>query len=130
MLQWRHVAHRWNPIIGKIRIHRPTLVDLQSFGERVADPLSKAAFNLSLGAERIDHGAAVGSDDELKNLYLAGFRIDVNLRGLGTVVVSAGLVAEAGAVRKHGVGVEAAGADDGRAVVAEQARPGDIRNGQ
>ena len=53
-------------------------------------------------------------------------RIDVHLGGLGAVIVGTGLVAEAGAVGQHGVGVEAARADDRRAVVAEQPRARDI----
>ena len=62
----------------------------------------------------------------MQNFHLSGLWVDVDLRRLNTVVVGAGLVAEAGAVGQHGVGVEAARADDRRAVVAEQPRARDI----
>ncbi len=126
MLERRHVAHGGNPIVGKVRIDRPAFIDLQTFGKRIAEPLGQTAFDLTFGADGINHRAAVRGDDHLQNFHLAGFRIDVNLGGLDTVIIRAGLVAEARAVGQHRVGVETARADDGRAVVAEQTRARDI----
>ncbi len=119
MLQRRHVAHGGDAVVGKIWIERPAFIDLQTFGKRVADALRQPAFDLAFGADGIDHRAAVGGDDHLQYFNLAGLRIDMDLRRLNAVIVSARLVTEARAVREHRVGVETAGTDDRRAVMAE-----------
>ena len=119
MLQRRHVAHGGDAIVGKIWIERPAFVDLQTFGKRVANSLRQPALDLAFGADGIDHGAAVGGDDHLQDFNLAGLRIDMDLRCLNAVIVSARFVTEARAIREHRVGVEAAGTDYRRAVMAE-----------
>ena len=129
MLQRRHIAHGRDAVIGEIRVYRPSFVDLQPFRERVANALSQPAFDLAFGADRIDYRAAVRRDDKAENCDLSGFRIDVNLGGLGAVIVRAGSIAKARAIGQHGIGIETTRADNRCAVVTEQPRACDIGNG-
>src|SRR5215510_4675552 len=128
MSQRRHIAHGWNTIVGEIRVYRSSFVDLQSFRERVSDALSQPAFDLSFGADRIDDRAAVRRNDKVEDFDLSGFRIDVNLGGLGAVIIGAGLVTKARAIGQYRVGIETTRADNRCAVVTEQPRARDVRN--
>src|SRR5262245_23911222 len=120
MQQRRHIAHGWNPVVGEIRVYRSSFVDLQSFRERISDSLSQPAFDLAFGAYRIDDRAAVRRNDKLEDFDLSCFRIDLNLGGLGAVIIGAGLVAKARAIRQYGICIETTRADNRRAVVTEQ----------
>src|SRR5512132_3436508 len=120
MLQRRHIAHGRNAVIGKIWIYRPSFVDLQSFRERVSNALSQPAFDLAFGAYGIDDRAAVRRNGIVEDFDLSGFRIDVNLGGLGAVIISARLVAKARAIGQYRIGIETTRADNRCAVVTEQ----------
>src|SRR5262245_10071994 len=128
MLQRRHVAHGRNPVIGEIRVHRPSFVDLQPFRERVSYALGQPAFDLALGADGIDDRAAVRRDYILEDFDLSRFGVDVNLGGLSSIIVGAGLVAKADAIGQYRVGIETTRTDNWRAVVTEQPRARDVGN--
>src|SRR4030095_2243454 len=126
MLQRRHIAHGRNAVIGEIRVYWPSFVDLQSFRERVSNALSQPAFDLAFGADGIDDRAAVRRYGIVEDFDLSCFRIDVNLGGLGAVVIGAGLVAKAGAIGQYRIGIETTRADNRRAVVTKQPRARDV----
>ena len=128
MLQRRHIAHGRNPVIGEIRVYRPSFVDLQSFRECVSNTLGQPAFDLAFGTDGIDDRAAVRCNDEVEDFDLSRFRIDVNLVGLGAVIIGAGLVAKARAIGQYGIGVSTTRADNRCAVVTEQPRARDVGN--
>jgi len=129
VLERRHVAHGRDAIIGEFGlIGLPSSICNPSVSG-VANALSQPAFDLAFGADRINHRAAVRRNRKTEDFDLSRLWIDVDLRGLSAVIVSAGLVAEAGAIGQHRIGIETTRANDRRAVVTEQPRARDVGNG-
>src|SRR3990167_7813521 len=46
VLQRGHIAHRGNPVVGKVRIDRPSILHLQAFDQGVTEPLRHGALYL------------------------------------------------------------------------------------